>query len=61
MMVSMGIGMLFISVTMGSTDNLGPDTYELFLQAMSGTMWVCFVLCVIGTFTSAVRGNPKNF
>ena len=61
MMVSMGIAMLFISVIMGSTDNLGPDTYGLFLEVMKISFIVCVIMCVVGTITSAVRGKPKPF
>jgi MFS family permease len=60
MMVSMGIAMLFIATIMGSTDNLGPDTYELFLEVMSYSFTVCFVMCIIGTITSMFRGTPKK-
>lgn len=61
MMVSMGIAMLFISTIMGSMDNLGPDTYGLFLEVMKYSFSVCFVMCIIGAVTSAVRGTPKKF
>ncbi len=60
MMVSMGIAMLFITVIMGSTDNLGPDTYDTFLEVMKYSMVTSFIMCVIGTITSAVRGSPKK-
>ena len=56
MIVSMGIAMFFISTIMGSTDNLGPETYGLFLQVMSLTMTVCLIMCIVGVFTSAMRG-----
>jgi hypothetical protein len=61
MMVSMGIAMLFISTIMGSMDNLGPDTYGLFLEVMKYSFSVCFVMCIVGAMTSAVRGTPKKF
>ena len=61
MMVSMGIAMLFISVIMGSTDNLGPETYGLFLEVMKISFIVCIIMCAIGTVTSAFRGKPKPF
>ena len=61
MMLSMGIAMYFITTIMGSTDNLGPETYDLFLQVMSTSMTVCLIMCIIGTITSAFRGTPKKF
>ncbi len=60
MMVSMGIAMLFISAIMGSTDNLRPETYGLFLQVMSATMLTSLGMCIIGTITSLTRGTPKK-
>jgi len=61
MMVSMGVAMTIITVTMGSTDNLSPETYGLFLDAMTLSMTVCLVMCIIGAITSAFRGTPKKF
>jgi MFS family permease len=61
MVVSMGICMFFITTIMGSTDNLNPETYGLFLQVMSISMTVCLAMCITGTITSALRGKPKNF
>ncbi len=61
MMVSMGIGMLFIATIMGSTDNLSPETYGLFLEVMSYSFTVCFGMCIVGTITSLFRGSPKKF
>ena len=60
MMVSMGIAMLYISVIMGSTDNLGPDTYDLFIEVLRYSFITCFIMCVIGAITSAFRGTPKK-
>jgi uncharacterized membrane protein YhaH (DUF805 family) len=60
MMVSMGIAMLFITAIMGSTDNLSPETYGLFLEVMKYSMMVCFCMCIVGTITSALRGKPKK-
>jgi MFS family permease len=61
MMISMGIAMAIITVVMGSTDNLGPETYDLFIQVMSTSMIICVIMCIIGTITSAFRGKPKKF
>lgn len=61
MILSMGIAMYFISTIMGSTDNLGPETYGLFLEVMQLSMTVCLIMCVAGAVTSVVRGMPKKF
>ncbi len=61
MMVSMGIAMTYITVIMGSTDNLGPETYGLFLQVLELSMITCFIMCIIGTMASISRGKPKHF
>ncbi|AMK14074.1 MFS transporter [methanogenic archaeon mixed culture ISO4-G1] len=61
MMVSMGIAMTYITVIMGSTDNLGPETYGLFLQVLELSMITCFIMCIIGTIASISRGKPKQF
>ena len=60
MMVSMGIAMLYISLIMGSTDNLSEDTYDLFTEVLWYSFITCFIMCVIGALTSAFRGAPKN-
>jgi len=60
MMVSMGIAMTFITTIMGSTDNLRPETYGLFLDVMRYSMMVCFGMCIVGIITSAARGSPKK-
>ena len=60
MMVSMGIAMLYISIIMGSADNLVPETYDLFMEVIRYSFLTCFFMCVIGTITSAVRGKPKK-
>lgn len=57
MMVSMGIAMLFISLVMGSADNLAPENYADFLTVMRCSFAVCFVMCVIGAFVSMLRGT----
>ena len=60
MMVSMGIAMMFITVIMGSTDNLDVDTYDDFVKVMSVSMTTCLIMCIIGAITSAFRGVPKK-
>ncbi len=48
MMVSMGIAMACIAFIMGSTDNLGPATYGLFIDTIHAAFAICFVMCVAG-------------
>ena len=57
MMVSMGIAMLFISVIMGSADNLAPETYDSFITVMRYSFGVCVVMCVVGAVVSMFRGK----
>ncbi|MDY0293995.1 MAG: MFS transporter [Candidatus Methanomethylophilaceae archaeon] len=60
MMVSMAVAMCTISLVMGSTDNLGPETYGLFVTAMRLSFGVCLVMCVIGTVISWFRGDEPS-
>ena len=55
MMVSMGIAMTFISVIMGSADNLVPETYGDFLSVMFWSFLVCLIMCIAGMVTSYLR------
>lgn len=57
MMVSMGVAMLFISVIMGSADNLSPDTYDTFLTVMRYSFGVCLAMCIVGAVASMFRGR----
>ena len=57
MMLSMGIAMLFISVVMGSADNLNPDTYDSFIEVMRYSFGLCVVMCLIGAVVSMFRGK----
>lgn len=57
MMVSMGIAMLFISLIMGSTDDLGPETYGSFISVIRCSFGLCLVMCIIGVFLSMMRGK----
>lgn len=52
MMVSMSISMAMISVTMGSTDNLTPETYGLFVDVIHYVFAVCVAMCVVGAVCS---------
>jgi len=45
---------------MGSADNLKPETYGLFLDAMTISMTISLVMCIVGAITSAFRGIPKK-
>ena len=57
MIFSMGIAMFFITIVMGSMDNLSPENYGAFLQVMCYSFSVCLVMCIIGAITSALRGQ----
>ena len=57
MMVSMGIAMLFISVIMGSADNLAPETYDSFITVMRYSFGVCVAMCAVGAVVSMFRGK----
>ena len=57
MMVSMGIAMLFISVIMGSADNLSPETYDSFIIVMRCSFGVCVAMCIVGAVVSLFRGK----
>ncbi len=57
MMVSMGIAMLFISVIMGSADNLSPETYDSFITVMRCSFGVCVAMCMVGAVVSLFRGK----
>ena len=60
MMVSMGVAMLFISVIMGSMDNLTPETYDSFLTVMRFSFALCVVMCLVGACMSVMRGSSGN-
>ena len=57
MMVSMGIAMLFISVIMGSADNLSPETHDSFIIVMRCSFGVCVAMCIVGAVVSLFRGK----
>lgn len=57
MMVSMGIAMLFISLIMGSADNLSPDTYDSFIEVLRYSFAVCVVMCIVAAIASMFRGK----
>ena len=57
MMVSMGIAMLFISVIMGSADNLSQETYDSFITVMRCSFGVCVAMCMVGAVVSLFRGK----
>ncbi len=60
MMVSMGIAMMFISIIMGSTDNLVPENYGLFVDVIQVSFLVCTVMCLAGAVVSALRGRGER-
>lgn len=59
MMVSMGVAMVFITVIMGSADNITPETYGDFLDVLMYSFGTCFVMCIVGAFLSMLRGSDK--
>lgn len=63
MMVSMGIAMLLISVTMGSADHLVPENYGAFVDVMHYAFAVYLVMCFVGMLVSMLRGKavPAEF
>jgi len=61
MVVSMGIAMMFISLIMGSMDNLCPETYGQFLEVIRWSFIVCTAMCIVGMGASMLRGtSPKT-
>lgn len=60
MMVSMGIAMLYISVIMGSADNIAPETYGDFLNVLMYSFGTCFVFCIVGAVLSMLRGKAPS-
>ena len=60
MMVSMGVSMACIAVIMGSTDNLGPETYGLFVDSMHLAFSICLTMCVIGLVCTLVSGKRRD-
>lgn len=59
MMISMGVAMASLSVIMGSTDNLGPETYGLFVDALHLTFGICVAMCTIGAICSAIKVHTE--
>lgn len=57
MMIAMGIAMACIAVIMGSTDNLGPAMYGMFVTTIRLTFAISLVLAVIGAIASWTRGG----
>ena len=57
MMVSMGIAMLFISVIMGSADDIVPGTYGSFIEVLRCSFAVCTIACILGAAVSMMRGR----
>ncbi len=57
MMLSMGIAMLIISTIMGSTDNLVPENYGLFVDVIHLSFTICVIMCIVGVIVSALRGK----
>ncbi|MBR6038476.1 MAG: MFS transporter, partial [Candidatus Methanomethylophilaceae archaeon] len=60
MMVSMGIAMTFISVIMGSADNIVPETYGDFMAVLRISFVVCTGMCLAGAAASMLRGKQAS-
>ncbi|MCQ2078751.1 MAG: MFS transporter [archaeon] len=54
MMISMSLAMSMISIIMGSTDNLTPENYGIFLDVIHYTFTVCLVMCAVGVICSLI-------
>ena len=57
MITSMIISMCAISIIMGTTDNLGPETFDSFVTVLHFAFAICLVMCIVGTVISWFRGN----
>ena len=57
MMVSMGVAMLFISLVMGSADNIVPETYDSFVEVLRCSFVICTAACIAGAAVSMLRGR----
>jgi MFS family permease len=57
MLTSFGVAMCCISVIMGSADNIGPETHDLFIDVIRAAFTICLAMCVIGAITSWFRGS----
>ena len=60
MMVSMGTAMLFISLIMGSADNIVPETYGEFVEVLRYSFAICTVACLVGAVASMFRGREPS-
>ncbi|MDY0267311.1 MAG: MFS transporter [Methanimicrococcus sp.] len=66
MVLSMAIAMCTISIFLGSTEMIQPETVPLFLLSMKTTFYTGIVLCLTGAVLSYLRGptvreNPESF
>ncbi len=57
---SMAVAMLFISLTMGGSDEIVPANYGLFVDAIHLSFAVCLVMCVVGLAASLLRGTATE-
>lgn len=56
MMLSMGVAMGCISLIMGSTENIKPENYGLFVDTIHLAFGICLVACIIG-FAATLRAR----
>ncbi len=59
-MTSMGVATCLISVYLGSTAQIAPGNYPLFVQAMSAALIISLAFCIVGAFFSWFRGKPSE-
>ena len=60
MMGSMGTAMLFLSLIMGSADNIVPETYGEFVEVLRYSFAICTVACLVGAVASMFRGREPS-
>lgn len=59
MMMSMGIAMACISLIIGSTDNIKPENYGLFLDTIHLALGICLATCLIGIACTLMARRMK--
>lgn len=60
MTVSMAIAMLFITLEMGSADDIVPANYGSFVDVIHMSFAVCLAMCIVGLIASLLRGSETR-
>lgn len=60
MIASMSVAMAVIAAVMGSADNLAPETYGEFVDALHISFGICLAMCAAGAVASWCRGRPEK-